>query len=276
MEVTNLMTQDNHKPVSRANECVQALRLPTIEPSLLLGERDRVRASSLPRFAAAVLPVFLLGLGLLMSGCRTAKVTSEAQLGKAEPETPSVVYVADFGLVPGEIEDDRGILSDVPVISRPAREFLYGQEPPTERARELVELMSTSLVKDIEAKGFTAARYSPEDPLPTTGWLVRGMYTKIEEGNKLRRTLIGFGAGETEVQVVTVFDDLAQGPPKPLYEVDTKASSGHAPGSAPLLVLGPYPAAVRFMLSGTDIDRNVRQTARQIADELVRQVDEAP
>lgn len=212
----------------------------------------------------------------LWSGCSTAKITGEKQLGSEPAARPTIVYVADFGLVPEEIQDKKGILEEVPIVSKPARELLYGQKPPTERARELVELMSKTLVKDIDKSGYTAIRYNPETPIPTNGWLVRGMYTKVEEGNKLRRVLIGFGAGKTDVEVVTVFDNLSKGPPQPFYEVGTNARSGDLPGVGPTLVFSPYGAAARFLLAGTDLERNVRETARKIREALMQEINRAP
>jgi len=49
--------------------------------------------------------------------------------------------------------------------------------------------------------------------------------------------------------------DLAGGAPKPLYSVETKADS----------TLNPYVAAARFVISSGDLDRNVKQSAAQIA-----------
>ena len=65
--------------------------------------------------------------------------------------------------------------------------------------------------------------------------------------------MIGFGEGQTDIQVVANVQDLSQGPPKPLYEVATDASSGDKPGAGPTLVLGPYGAAARFVIAGTGL-----------------------
>ena len=234
-----------------------------------------VKSSGLLREVTPICVLVALAGAYLLTGCGTAKITGEQQMADAHRQQLSVVYVADFGLVPEEIQDHPGILSDVPLLKRPADEFLYGQKPPTDRARELVNLMSTSLVKDLETSGYHAVRYDPENPLPTNGWLVRGMYTKVQEGNRLRRAMIGFGAGKTDVQVVSVFNELSKGPPEPICQVDTTATSGDLPGSGPTLVLGPYGATARFLLAGTDLERNVRETARRIKEALLQEMDQA-
>ncbi len=105
--------------------------------------------------------------------------------------------------------------------------------------------------------------------------VLRSVFTDVHEGNRLRRALIGFGSGQTDLQVVTGIDDLSQGPPKPLYEIDTHADSGKTLGAAPTIVLGPYGAAARYVLAGKDLDNNVKQTALKITAEIARRVQEA-
>ena len=53
------------------------------------------------------------------------------------------------------------------------------------------------------------------------GCLARGIFTEVEEGNRLRRAVIGFGQGKTDLQVFVSLDDLKCGVPKPFYEFDT-------------------------------------------------------
>ena len=72
--------------------------------------------------------------------------------------------------------------------------------------------------------------------------------------------------GQTAVQVVVAVDNLADGTPRPLYELDTRATSGTAPGA--VIVMNPYVAAARFVLAGRDLEQNVKQTARKIAAEV--------
>jgi len=135
--------------------------------------------------------------------------------------------------------------------------------------------MATSLLNDLTKAGFSALRLPPGAAPPTSGWLVRGVFTEVQEGNRLQRALIGFGEGATDLQVITGVDDLSQGPPKPLYEVDTDATSGKTPGAAPTIVLGPYGAAARFVMAKKDLDKNVKQTASQVADYIAKRVQEA-
>src|SRR5437764_7450589 len=89
--------------------------------------------------------------------------------------------------------------------------------------------------------------------------LVRGVFTGVNQGNQLRRAVIGFGAGKTDLQVLVDINDLAQGAPKPFYELNMTADSGRTPGAGPMIALGPAGAAARFVIASKDLDRNVKQ-----------------
>ncbi|PYO11692.1 MAG: hypothetical protein DMD75_10040 [Candidatus Rokuibacteriota bacterium] len=108
-----------------------------------------------------------------------------------------------------------------------------------------------------------ARRLRAGDSQPDVGWLIRGIFTQVDEGNRLHRAVIGFGAGQTELQLVVAIDDLAQGTPKPFYELDTSATSGKAPGA--VITLNPYVAIAKFALSSRDLEQNVKQAAAKIA-----------
>lgn len=58
---------------------------------------------------------------------------------------------------------------------------------------------------------------------------MRGVFTEVDEGDRLRRATIGFGAGKTDLQVLVSLDNLAGGVPKPFYELETKSASGKQP-----------------------------------------------
>jgi hypothetical protein len=225
---------------------------------------------------------FLLVLATVigaLAGCGSARVSGERQVGAAPAGPPAVVYVTDFELDASNVHSQRGILPPPPLPPPPPGlgnvlpKLPGAPVEPAVRARQLVELMATTLVKDLVDTGVTVHRLGPRDQPPSNGWLVRGVFTDVQDGHQLRRAMIGFGAGQTALQVLVAVDDLTRGAPKPMYELDTKADSGTLPGAA--ITLNPYVAAARFVLSGSDLDRNVRQTAKQIAEQVTRYLKES-
>jgi hypothetical protein len=198
-----------------------------------------------------------------------------AQTPASAGAKPAVIYVADFELEAQNIQQEEGRLASRPgPVGRVGERLSRTSQDPEARARQLVDLMSNSLVKELTKAGFSASRLSTGAPLPSEGWLVRGVFTEVQEGNRLRRAVIGFGKGQTDVQVVVAIDDLSQGAPKPLYELEAEATSSKGPGAAPTLVLGPYGAAARFVMSGKDLEKNVKQTATKIASQVAKRVAE--
>jgi hypothetical protein len=217
------------------------------------------------RRTIVVLP-FAIGLATLVSSCGGAKVTATSAV--AEPAAaPTTVYVADFELEATEVHQS-GLGSRINRI----RPGIIGSGPlgiartPEQQARDVVDTMSKSLIDDLHKDGIAAERLPPGVPLPRSGWLVRGAFLQVDAGNRLRRAVIGFGAGATNMQVVTSIDQLGAGPPQPLYTVDTAAQSGKLPGA--VVTLNPYVAAARFVMAGHDLDRNVKATAAKIADQV--------
>jgi Domain of unknown function (DUF4410) len=181
---------------------------------------------------------------------------------------PGMVYVEDFELDAANVQSDRGILARGQFAT--LRPGPLGAKDPKARAAELVDLMSNSLVSDLGKKGFVARRLPKSEARPAGGWLVRGVFTEVDEGNRMRRAVIGFGQGQTDLQVVVGVDDLAQGSPKPLYEIEEEAASNKMPGAA--ITLNPYVAAAKFVLAGADLERNVVATAGKIADAFAARV----
>lgn len=206
----------------------------------------------------------------LLAACGGAKVTG-TNVVAASAGAPTVVYVSDFDLDAGAVQQ----FGPGSLINR-VRPGIIGSGPlgiartPEQQARDLVDLMANSIVEDLHKDGVAAERLVPGMPLPATGWLVRGIFLQVDAGNRLRRAAIGFGAGATNLQVASTIDQLGAGAPQPLYTVDTSAQSGKLPGAA--VTLNPYVAAARFVMAGKDLDRNAKDTAVKIADQVKTRV----
>lgn len=207
-------------------------------------------------------------VGLAACGC--AEVTS-ASATATPSAAPTAVYVADFDLDTGQVQQS----GPGSLINR-MRPGIIGSGPlgiartPEQQARDLVDLMANTIVDDLHKDGIAAERLAPGVPLPATGWLVRGVFLQVDAGNRLRRAALGFGAGATDLQVASTIDQLSASAPQPLYAVDTNAQSGKLPGA--VVTLNPYVAAARFVMAGKDLDRNAKDTAGKIADQVKTRV----
>ena len=193
-----------------------------------------------------------------------------------------VIYVADFELDAADIKIDRAAPPTPPKAPGLLDKVLPpppgAKKDPQKLARELVDCMSTAILKDLTKAGLTARRLPTGDPLPTAGWLVRGVFTNVSQGNQLERALIGFGKGKTDVQVLVDIHDLSQGAPTQFHSVTNtaSASSGKLPGAAPMIERHPVAVATRFVMTGNDLNKNVKQTASQIAKEVLERTTADP
>jgi hypothetical protein len=190
----------------------------------------------------------------------------------SSPGAPPVVYVADFDLDAANITPDngpghraRGIVGNL-VPAGPLRQ----QQDPQARAREIVALMAQSLTDDLKKAGVDARRVKPGEPLPHSGWQVRGVFLSVDEGNRLRRAMVGMGSGQSQFQVAVSCDNLATPELPPLYEGVEQGASRDMPGA--VIKLNPYVIAAKVVLSGRDEKTAIRKSAEQIAEELAQRL----
>jgi hypothetical protein len=226
------------------------------------------------KFALALFALILIApLCIAQNTNSPAPVSNESALSQADRHR--IIYVSDFELDPANFKQDKGgITGKGYLLPPPPKSFLRRkrQDPETE-ARKLVNLMSDSLVADLQKAGLTAQRLSPADPKPADGLLVRGVFTEMNEGNQMRRALVGFGSGKAKIQLYVSAAD-ASSDAKPLYEVLTHKSKGKAPGAA--IALSPYAGAagfvVKFGMTKNAPEKMIKQTASKLAAELTKQL----
>jgi hypothetical protein len=189
------------------------------------------------------------------------------------PVTLPSVYVADFDLEAEDVHQDQGLLPHPLGRQGPGsriRSMGKGDGDPQKQAREIIDLMSDSLVKDLMKLGYSCRRVEPGEHLPGSGILLRGLFANVDEGNRLRRAAIGFGAGHTDVQVIVSVSNLGAGSVQPFYEVNSGAKKGKMPGA--VITMNPYVAAAKFVLAGKDMKKGVTQAASNIATAVDKQV----
>ena len=207
-----------------------------------------------------------------MSACAALGLYGRLGIDPTRHSQPTVIYISDFTLHAGSFRQEHGILPIDPITplgSVIPRAFGVPEDPSL-RARELVDLMSSTLKEDLINAGFDARRIHLDGPLPTQGWLVRGTFTDMNEGNRLGRAIIGLGAGKTHFQVFAFLDQLAPGAAQPAYALSTSARSSAAPGA--MFSLSPIVAAERFISGGLDLDSSMVKTASEIAQQIAQHV----
>src|SRR5215475_3226263 len=127
--------------------------------------------------------------------------------GQPSNAKTKVVYVSDFDLDVENVTLDHGGPPRLP--PPPGLPRLRKEKDPAKRAREFVDLMSDNLVVNLQKAGFTALRLVPGEARPKEGLLVEGLFAELDEGNRMRRAVIGFGSGASSMRIYASVSNLS-------------------------------------------------------------------
>lgn len=158
------------------------------------------------------------------TGIRNAAQTQEKNLPK-----PSRILVYDFAVSEREVFEYQGIMRQQPAVKdAKERERLLAQEVKDALAEEVAD--------GLRKLGFTVERVSRGTVATGNELLVDGQFVTVDEGNPLRRLVIGFGSGTSTVESrAQVYQG---GSPGKVIEFTTYSDSGKMPGAGPMLGAG--------------------------------------
>ena len=190
----------------------------------------------------------------------------------AQATAPSVrkgpVYVRDFLFDAQNLKPDDGLLGRRSGPVGRLIENLKPAEDPAVKARQFVELLSNTIVAGLNNAGISASRLGPGAFAPSIGLLVGGEFLEVDEGNRMRRAMVGFGAGSEEVKVQVEVYDLAKDPNSPFLVYGAGEEGRKGPGA--VAFRNPYAAAARYVLSRKATEKDVVKLGNQIAADLVK------
>jgi hypothetical protein len=219
-----------------------------------------------------------LGGELLDKATGKVEVQDQTMQGKQPATVPQTILIQDFELDYGNVQSDPGLIDRLE--SRPRVlpiPKLRQKDDPEQKAKNLVNLMSESLQKNFNDAGIMAQRVYLGNGLPKEGWLVKGVFTEVDEGGRLKRAGIGFGAGATNMEVQVSVIDLAVNPDAPFIIFGTVKDPKQMPGA--VVTLNPYVAAAKFVLEKNAPEKDVKKTGKAIAQEIMKyreQLKQAP
>ena len=133
---------------------------------------------------------------LVVSGCASTQVTQQTPLSNPGLARPNRIWVYNFVANPADMPADSSIRGSVSAPSTPptAAELAEG--------RQLGASIAADLVADINAMGLTAVQAgSGSTPQPGDG-VIRGYLVSVQGGGAVKRFVIGFGAGTSEMDTV--------------------------------------------------------------------------
>jgi hypothetical protein len=225
------------------------------------------------RIAASV------ALALALAACGSANVKMESTAAAASVQKPERIVVEDFAVAPDAVELDGG------VGARLMRAVSSKDTATREReaGRKVVTAISTTLVEELNATGIPAvlAQAAPMLPPAANALVVSGEITDIDEGNRTRRNLVGFGVGASKVTAEVAVNFVPRGgAPVLVRSMNAEAESGRSPGlvttggvgavagrAATAAAAGVGKSVASEQL-GAGVDDNGRRMAKEIAAQL--------
>jgi hypothetical protein len=140
--------------------------------------------------------------------------------------------------------------------------------------QNLRTMMQTAVVTDLSHRLIPAVPTTKEQGFrPENAWLIRGEFTKVNQGSRLLRGAIGFGAGGTKVETNIYVYDLNQNTGSPFLTFSTTGGSNAEPGAVTGAATDPVVAVIGVAASGTGgiahgVSEDTARTAREITAEL--------
>jgi len=214
--------------------------------------------------------ILISGLTAIGMGCASASVTPVA--GSANQSTlarPGVVFVYDFAVGADDV-----------MIDTLGAEFMSEGEKLTEQeqtARATASAFSMELVEQLRKEGINAQRAERGDLPPLHAIVLKGQFITIDEGSRIKRMVIGFGAGSSEIRArVQAYQATDRGLRR-IAEAEAEATGSKTPGMAVPVAGGAAmgSAATSAVISGgMNITREARGAMNPDAERMAKKIAE--
>jgi hypothetical protein len=195
-----------------------------------------------------------MAMVLMLTGC--ASISIEPGTAVATRQMPQRVYVDAFGTGRGDFEVDR-----------------EGAEL-AEFKSNLQVMMTTAISVDLTKRLIPAQAAGKIDwSRRENAWLIRGEFTRVNQGSRLLRGAVGFGLGATKLEVNVEVYDLSSGSDKPFLTFSTTGGSNAEPGAVTAIATDPLTIAIEAAAGGAGniahgLTEDTSRTAREITAEL--------
>ena len=202
-----------------------------------------------------ILKIFVGLVGIFgLASC--ASVSVEKGTEQATPRMPQKVYVALFDASHAPFKVDR-----------------EGQELVRFK-QNLQVMLQAGMTTDLSRRLIHAVPANKDTGFrPENAWLIRGEFTKVNQGSRLLRGAIGFGAGGTKLETKVYVYNLNQSDTVPFLTFATTGGSGAEPGAITAIATDPLTIVIEAAAGGAGgiahgLTEDSARTSREITAEL--------
>ena len=145
---------------------------------------------------------------------------------------------------------------------------LIGEHKQQQQADILQKLPGILQKTLVHALNSGVARATAGDGMLATQencWIVRGQFVVVDQGSRAMQAGVGFGAGQSHVEVQAQIYTLSD-PDHPFLVFDTNGASGHMPGA--VVIPNPYVAAAKFVMAKQEPEKETKKIGKQMAVEM--------
>jgi len=211
-------------------------------------------------------------LAFLLTGC----AASTEQVSVAQPavkQEPELIVVYPFAVDPEDVTLNQGF------FARTYSDLAGTNETAEQRdlAQNAADDICLEIATALNEKGHRAVCQQRGVPLAGNVLAIDGEFTSLNEGNRLKRTVIGLGAGASEMDANVEVYHRTNGGVQKLLEFNTHADSGRQPGMAVMApagaVVGPAMLGVSAVNTATKAHRSSfgrlqNRTAEAVVDQI--------
>jgi hypothetical protein len=207
-----------------------------------------------------------------LAGCARTSVENVNVRAVGLPK-PELIVVHNFGVTPGDVALDRAIGERLVQVVKEAP----ASEQELQIGREVARIVAENLVKEIGRLGIPAVAAAAATPVAGPSLAVEGQFLTVDQGNRLRRMVIGFGAGATEVRtLVQIYETTNEGR-RLVEDFYTTVKSSRKPGMGPMVGVGAAAGTVATsaaVSTGVGVFSELSQTvegdAKHTAEEIAK------
>lgn len=188
------------------------------------------------RFTGSFKLLPLLAVALLSVGCAKNTVQTTSAISHSGLPRPDKVIIYDFAVSPADVTQNSSLFAKI------GRSIEGGKltDEQIQVGREVADALASELTVKIAAMGLNPQRSVLNTPPGKGAILITGQFVNIDEGNSLRRNVIGLGAGKSSVDSRVQVMAAGRSGYEELISFDAHSDSGNMPGAA---VMGPAGAA---------------------------------
>lgn len=192
-----------------------------------------------------------IALAVATLGCSGAQVTEQRSAAPIVNMRPSGIVIYPFAVSSADVSLNSSFIQ--------AAYRNMTDEDETEQqaqiAHQTAQNICISVAAELTQKGITATCLQ-RGVRPSGGnvLILDGQFTDISEGNKLRRMVIGLGAGQSKLDTVVQVVQMTDRGSTEVMDFSTSADSGYMPGAA---VTGPAGAAAGGATAAASLGVNV-------------------